>query len=276
MTVWMNGNWRDGAAVSHRDRGFTLGDGLFETIAVEQGAALGLERHVERLRSSADALGLDNPLAGIDLAALIREGAQASGLASAVARFSVSAGLSARGLERAGQAELTRVLQLSERPEPASEISLAVVDIQRSPTSPSARFKTLSYADNIDARRRARAEGADMAILLDTQSRISGGDCANLFWAVDGQLLTPALDCAVLPGTVRASLLAQLDVKEVSAPLTELVTADAVFVTNAVMGVVPVSRLDQKSLAVDRALLDTLRTALAQDRETTIERRGRR
>ncbi|WP_412545298.1 aminotransferase class IV [Maricaulis sp. MIT060901] len=276
MTVWINGDWRDDAAVSYRDRGFTLGDGLFETIAVERGVALGLERHIERLRSSADALGLADPLAGIDLAGLIGQGAQASGLASAVARFSVSAGLSARGLERADQPELTRVLQFSGRPQSAKSINLALADIRRSPTSPSARFKTLSYADNIFARRQACAAGADMAVLLDEDGRVSGGDCANLYWAVDGQLHTPALACAVLPGTVRASLLAQLDLNEVSASLSDLASADSIFVSNAVMGVVPVSGLDGKKLTVDHALLETLREALAQDRDTTIERRGRR
>ncbi len=276
MTVWMNGHWLDAASVSVGDRGFALGDGLFETIRVDRGVALGLERHVARLGRSAELFGLGEPLMDIDLGELIAQGAQIAGLDSAIVRFSVSAGVSRRGLNRASELELTRVLQVSERAPVAEHISLAISTIRRSPSSPAAGFKTLSYADNVLARRQAQAAGADMAMLLDTEGRVSGADCANVFWTVAGQLRTSALDCAVLPGTVRAAIVERLGAREVRVPLEDLVAADSVFVSNAVMGVVPVSHLDGKALGLDRPLLAAMREALAQDRETTIDRRGRK
>jgi len=271
----MNGHWLDAASVSAGDRGFALGDGLFETIGVDRGVALGLERHVARLGRSAELFGLGDPLMDIDLGELIAQGAQIAGLDSAIVRFSVSAGVSRRGLNRASEL-VTRVLQVSERAPVAEHISLAISTIRRSPSSPTAGFKTLSYADNVLARRQAQAAGADMAMLLDTEGRVSGADCANVFWTVAGQLRTSALDCAVLPGTVRAAIVERLGAREVRVPLEDLVAADSVFVSNAVMGVVPVSHLDGKALGLDRPLLAAMREALAQDRETTIDRRGRK
>ncbi|WP_417494908.1 aminotransferase class IV, partial [Maricaulis sp.] len=131
-------------------------------------------------------------------------------------------------------------------PEAPASLSLATVSQRRSPSSIAARHKTLSYIDNAMARREAVRAGAGMALLLDTDGHLSGTDCANLFWMRDGRLFTPALECAVLPGTVRGAIMAEAAVEQGRFTPDELAQADCVFVTNALMGAVAVTGIDGK------------------------------
>ena len=262
MTVWIEGEWLQGGAIPANDRGFLLGDGLFETIRVSAGKPLRLARHVERLRKSAKILALADPFAGIMFDEIIEEAVERSGLGESVVRFSVSAGAGQRGLLRS-DGPLTRVLQVSARPDIPASVDLATSEIRRSGSAVSTRHKTLSYIDNIAARSEARAAGADMALLRDTADNVSGADCANIIWSRGGALHTPSLSCAVLPGTVRAVLTERVGLQEDEAGLADVMSADGVFISNAVMGVVPVRAVDGQELAGNPDALAILRDALS-------------
>ena len=128
--------------------------------------------------------------------------------------------------------------------------SLSAEAVRRNETSPASRLKALSYLDNILARAQARAAGADDALMLNTRGEIACAAAANLFWIEDGRLFTPALECGVLDGIMRAQVLAVagINVAEVRAGREALDRAEAVFLTNSLVGIQPVAALDGRPL----------------------------
>src|SRR5690606_1825692 len=115
--------------------------------------------------------------------------------------------------------------------------------------SPASRLKTLAYVDNVLARREARAVGADEAVMLNGSGEVACAAAANLFWLAGGRLFTPALECGVLAGVARGAVIAAapslgLEVAEVRAGLEAAQAADAVFLTNSLVGVRSVSAWD--------------------------------
>ncbi|MDI4658763.1 aminotransferase class IV, partial [Xanthobacter autotrophicus] len=98
MKLWLGTGLveEDEARLSPFDRGFTLGDGLFETMRVREGAVLRLEAHLPRLTAGAGVLGL--PLPSLDLAAALAATAAANALAEGVLRLTLSRGTGPRGV----------------------------------------------------------------------------------------------------------------------------------------------------------------------------------
>ena len=259
MIVWRDGDLlpAEQAAPALDDRGYLLGDGLFETLLVRSGRAVRAPAHAARLMSSADRLGLAFSAPPIE--AIAEALSRANALQDAALRLTVSR-QGGRGLEAGPEASVFAALSpLAVQPD---RVSLAQVSIRRAPESVTARHKTLSYADNIEARRQARAAGADMGLVLDTGGRVSGADCANLFWSHGGRFFTPSSACAVLPGTVRAALIGAVAVEETEQDPDALKAADGVFATNALSGVRAVRAIDGRPVAMDEAGLRTLEAAL--------------
>ncbi|MGH8019232.1 MAG: aminotransferase class IV, partial [Opitutaceae bacterium] len=115
-------------------------------------------------------------------------------------------------------------------------------------------LKTLNYLDCLVAKRAAQAAGCDEALFVDSGGRVLEGSTSNVFVVKDGAVLTPALDQGILPGIARSrvlQLLAKENVREGVVPTPLLFEADEVFVTNSLLGVMPVARIDERGY--DRA-----------------------
>ncbi|HEY9217775.1 MAG TPA: aminotransferase class IV, partial [Phenylobacterium sp.] len=146
---------------------------------------------------------------------------------------------------------------------PSGPARLASVDIRRNEHSPAATLKTLAYLDNVLARRAAQTVGADEALICNTAGEVACAAAANVFWVKDGRLFTPALACGVLAGIVRGKLIASahalgVECAQVRAAETDLAQAEAVFLTNSLIGVREVSewggrRFAPSSLAAELA-----------------------
>ncbi len=140
--------------------------------------------------------------------------------------------------------------------------------VRRNEGSPASKLKSLAYLDNVLARREAKAVGADEAVMLNTVGEVACAAAANLFWIKDGRLFTPALDCGVLDGIARAAVLdaalqAEAAAMEVRAGPEALAGAEAAFITNSLMGVLPVRRLDDRDLP-SHAFVERLAQAVAE------------
>jgi len=260
MTIWRDGEWINGP--TDNDRGATLGDGLFETVLWRNGTAVRLERHLARMRASAEALGLQAPEALGTIEAIIADLATRNALSQERAAVNLRlAVLGPRGLERH-----TPHVTLSARiaPAPASDtsIALATVSIRRNETAPSARHKTLSYLDQIEARREARALGADEAAQLNTKAHLAGAAAGNLILIIKGRALTPPIADGGLPGTVRAELLQQGLIEEASLTGADIDNTEAAAITNAIFGVRAINSWDKREFAVDHPKLVALRAAI--------------
>ncbi len=262
--VWVDGQVlpADGPHLSVFDRGFQLGDGVFETLRARGGRPTELPEHLARLRRSADGLGLPLP-EDVDerLAAGIAELLAAEGQdgpdGDASIRITVSRGpYRTRGvLPPHEDVPATLVVQawpVAETPPSHLETGLHLVTsrVRRDPQDPLASLKTTSRAEYVYARLEARRAGADDALFLTIDDHLSESTSANLFLVRRGrELATPSLDCAILPGTTRSWLLAwaaSVGLTPVEGRLTraDLAGADEAFLCSSVAGVLPVTRFD--------------------------------
>ena len=137
----------------------------------------------------------------------------------------------------------------------AGEVRLATARIRRTPYSPTSRYKTLAYLDNVLALQEALDHGADDALLLAAGGQVACTSAGNIFVIQGQSLLTPPLDDGVLPGITRAIVLNVLAPElglipqEVSLSTGSLFQADGVFLTNSVALVTHVVELDNTPVA---------------------------
>jgi branched-chain amino acid aminotransferase/4-amino-4-deoxychorismate lyase len=230
------------------DRGLLLGDGLFETMLAVDGAIPAIEAHLDRMAAGCLTLGLP---------ALDRETARALCLAAplvaplasgrAAVRLTLTAGSGGRGLDRPAQIIPRLVATAAPSPRVDTPATLIIAQTRRNEGSPASRLKTLSYVDGVLARAEARAAGADEAVMLNNRGEVACAAAANLFWIEGGRVFTPAIECGVLAGIARASLMSTVEVAEVNADRARLEAADAVFLTNSLIGVRAVSRLGERA-----------------------------
>lgn len=248
--IWLNGTLLDDsqARIGIADRGFLMGDGLFETMRFEDGALRRWERHLARLKSGVTALGLgmDTTLDVPDIAAeLVRR----NGMDRAIVRLTVTRGEGGRGLDPAPSPANVLITASTLAPAGAGPRLVSINAPRRAPLTLAAHYKMLGYGDNILARRMARERGGDMAVMLSPEGRIACADSANLFWVTGRTVYTPSLDTGALNGTTRAAILDAfaargLHVEEDHFRQESLASAEAIIVTNAVLGAVPAASLD--------------------------------
>ena len=236
------------------DRGLLLGDGLFETLLAVDGAPRDWAAHMARLELGCAALGLPAPDAAAARAAA-QAALSAAGLEAgrAALRITWTAGSGGRGLDRPEPCDPVLFATASPAPAPAGPLRLITAATRRNAGSIASRHKTLSYLDNVLARREATLAGADEAVMLNSDGHVACAAAGNLFWVADGRLMTPALDCGILAGVTRAKVLAWarqagVPVSEVMMGPSALDEAEAVFVTNSLVGARCALSLDGRPL----------------------------
>ena len=241
------------------DRGLLLGDGLFETILAKDARLILFEDHIARLRAACQAIGLPAP--GEDEARELCELA-ISDVAPAprlAVRLTLTAGSGGRGLDRPATIEPHIFATAAPAPKSTEPLVLVTSPVRRNEGSPTAWLKSLSYLDNVFARRHAAPAEA---LMLNNGGEIACAAAANVFWVKGGELFTPALDCGVLDGVMRRQVMALEPVHEVRAPRAMLETAEAVFLTSSLVGVRPAATLDGVILR-RHPIVERLATALA-------------
>jgi branched-chain amino acid aminotransferase len=248
--VWIDGRLvpPDEAVVSVFDHGFTVGDGVFETVKVLGARPFALRRHLERLGRSATALGLAVPLGERRLRAVVDEVVAASGLASARLRITLTAGVTPLGSGRGSEAPTLVVAAGPLAPFPA-ETTAITVPWPVNERSALAGVKTTSYAENVVALAEAHKVGASEAILPNTAGEVCEGTGTNVFVARGDELLTPPLLAGCLPGVTRALVLEEVaGADEERLPMAALAEADEVLFTSTTRDVQPLRSLDGRPL----------------------------
>ncbi len=260
--LWFNKGLVTGKlSLSAQDRGLTLGDGLFETLAVNKGVALWRFEHIERMRKAASELGIPFPETEIENAidALTHRTKDHH-----VLRLTLTRGEGGRGLAGdIAKSTLIGTLQPFDANLRFQPVSLMTSTVRRNLHAPSSRMKTTSYIDNILAAREAHSAGVEDALMLNTAGRISCTSIGNLFLEVEGELVTPSLSEGILPGITREAVIrlarqAGIGVREKQVKATELAKADFAFVTNSLRYVRPVSTLDGRRFSSRSKLVDRI------------------
>jgi 4-amino-4-deoxychorismate lyase len=268
---------RPAAAVDARDRGLHYGDGVFETIACIDGAPEYWEAHLARLARGCGRLGI--PLPDGDRLAADARRLCAGHSGDSVLKVIVTRGAGARGYRTAVSARPVSILLHG--PWPAvpprfttAGVAVRVCDLRLARQPALAGIKHLNRLEQVLARREWTDDTWQEGVLCDAGGRVIEGIASNLFLVQGGRLVTPDLsDCGVA-GIVRGRLLAiagqagfAAEVRPV--PLEELHGADEIFLTNSLIGIWPVTRLEGRRLAVGpatRRLMDLLREDLAHGR----------
>jgi branched-chain amino acid aminotransferase len=262
--VWINGALVPAAeaTVSAFDHGFTVGDGVFETLKAVGGEPFATRRHLDRLRRSAAGLGLTVPATDDDLRAAMATVLASHDLPLARVRVTVTGGPAPLGSER-GAAGATIVIAVGPLAAAAASTAVCVVPWPRNERGAMAGIKTTSYAENVVALAFARERGCTEAIFATTTGLLCEGTGSNVFVAIDGQLRTPPLTSGCLAGVTRELVLEATDAAEQDIPIDALRDADEVFLTSTGRDVQPVHRIDDRRLEVPGPLTAAAAAAFA-------------
>lgn len=214
------------------DDGYRFGLGAFETISVKNGKGILLPYHLERVENALDTLEIPMP-------ASLEEK-----VADHIRQMSVSG---VHDVLRVTVSQKNTVWETRQNPYTKERylqgFSLMYSLVRRNETSPMTGIKSLNQGDNILQRRSAMRRGFDEAVFLNSKGELTEGTVSNLFFVSDQRLYTPAAKCGLLAGTVRRWLLEKYDAKEMHILPEDLGAFQEMFVTNALLGIMPVSRL---------------------------------
>jgi 4-amino-4-deoxychorismate lyase len=252
-TVLINGEALD--CVSIRDRGFQYGDGLFETIAVSDGKPLLWERHVARLLRGCERLRITPP----EHEQLHAEADRlCRGARKAVLKIVLTRGPSTRGYMPVPESTPTRVLELRPWPDYPSlppgdgvDVRICRARVARNPAL--AGIKHLNRLEQVMARAEWQTEFAE-GLMFDEQGFLVEGTASNVFLVLQGTLQTPDLSNGGVEGVMRENVMAcarglGLACEVAQLPRAALDAAEEIFLTNSLIGIWPVRRVESKYYA---------------------------
>jgi 4-amino-4-deoxychorismate lyase len=244
MSSWING--RAGDTILIKDRGLNYGDGAFETMRIRRRAVRFLDYHLERLADTCRRLEITAP----NRARLHHEITEIAALrAEGVLKLIITRGIGVRGYRPSGRERCTRVISLhplsrAARAGGPARVRLCTMRLGINETL--AGLKTLNRLESV----LARAEWTDSRVweglMRDTDDNIVCGTMSNLFMRRGSRLITPKVDRCGIAGVMRRWVLEQasgleLTVSEGRLRWADLAEADEIFMTNAVVGIVPIA-----------------------------------
>jgi 4-amino-4-deoxychorismate lyase len=233
------------------DRGLAYGDGLFETIAIRRGLVRYLDFHLERLAAGCARLHIDCPPKA-ELEGKIR---QAAGVFErGTIKLILTRGTGPRGYAPPRPATPTIIL-LADPDERRFESALAVVTLRTrlSEHEVLAGIKHLCRLEQVLGRLELDQLDADEGLMATTRGTVIGGTSRNLFAVFGSEIKTPDLTLAGIEGVMRRAVLAGAAEAGYKADVTvlseaDLRAADEIFMTNALVGIQSVTRLDERPL----------------------------
>jgi len=278
MDVFLNGKLLpiEQATVRVEDAGFQHAVGLFETMAAVNGKVFRLDRHLARLAQSAKELGLAMDINTAALASAVDATIAHNKIDRARIRLTLTAGpislLHPSGGPAAEPPMPTLLIVPSEPTvyDPAyfeRGITVLIAPPAANPFDPLAGHKAISYWGRLRTLRQAAALGAGEAIWLQITNHLASGAISNLFLVKDGELLTPiargeevhgGLPAPVLPGITREVVIEcaealGISVRKQMLTVEQMLDADEVFLTNSSWHVLPVSKVEKKTIGAGAA-----------------------
>ena len=270
--IYINGGFvhEEDAVISVMDRAVQLGDGLFETIRGHCGKPAFLEKHLERMRSSAKFLQLPFDRSDDEIREALAELCRRNEAPEARIRLTLTRGIHPGGLQLAGGTPSLIATTESYTPYPPEKYdegySLIISGIIHYSKGALTGHKTLNYLPFLLARDEAARANADEALLLNELGNAAECSSANIFCVSSGEIVTPDTASGILPGVVRDVVINLAKQKGIPAterplPLQELTGADEVFITSSLRGVMPVSRIGDSAFGKERLVTEKLSRA---------------
>lgn len=256
----MNAKWLiNGVRTSQfeaADRGLHYGDGVFETMALRDGAIRFWHRHRQRLNAGCERLRIETPTSVTldgEIATLT------AGASSGVVKLIVTRGPGARGYGAPRTGTPTRVLSLhDDRDAPRAfyrdGIRLRVCRTRFGCNRDLAGIKHLNRLEQVLASLEAHDDQSEEGLMLDEDDRVVSGTMTNVFLVLAGRLVTPVLERCGVAGVMRGLVLEAAAETGIGAEVRdvrrdEIAAAQELFVTNALIGIWPVRACAGRSLA---------------------------
>ena len=267
--AWVDGHLlpADAPALPVADRGFQLGDGVFETLRVRHGIPIELALHLRRLRHGLAALEIGLQWSDTEVAAAIAATVATNAPGDAAVRITASRGaLPGRGLSPRGWRDFPAMLVVQAWPRVDVAAALLergvraiVASVRRDPSNPLTGIKTVSRADYVWTKLEADRAGVDDAITLTLDGHVAEATTANLALIVGDALRTPPLGMGVLAGTTRDWLLGAsgaaalgLTAAEAAFGIEDLVAADEAILCSSVAGILPLVEVGGRPIGEGR------------------------
>jgi aminodeoxychorismate lyase len=257
MFVFLNGQFvaEAEALVPVNDRGFMYGDGLFETMRVENGKPFRMAQHLERMTRGADFLKIKPPFTPKELEKFAGQLIERNQMPSAILRVTLTRGSGIRGYTPSPDGKPTIVMTLHAAPslDHLVEWSMVTSSFRIPAADPLSSLKTTSKILHVMARAEAAEKGADEALLINTNGEVAEAASGNLFWIYHDNVCTVPTGRGVLPGITRAIVLEICQTlglqtnKRVIKP-EALRNSQGIFVTQSAFGIVPVTMFDGGSV----------------------------
>lgn len=279
MKVYVNGNIvdHDKAVISVFDRGFLYGDAIFETMRSYGGRIFRVKEHLGRLYSAMRFLKIKQPISDkeaeraayelLEISGLIpdgkslREGAPRAPQDARI-RITISRGESEDSkmdISKSGPSTIVMTAEQYAPPDKYYENGIAVniAESRRNSRTVLKNFKVVNYLDSILARNEALSKGCFDTIFRNDAGYVCEGSTSNIFMVSGNKLLTPSLDCGVLPGITRKIILeisrcVGLGMQEGKFILDDLKNSSEVFITNSLFEIMPVVKVEDKAIGNGR------------------------
>ena len=260
--VYVNGKIApaDQAVVPVYDHGFVYGEGVYETLRTYNRVPFLYDRHMRRLRQSAERLMLDVPFDDATLATWIDQTVAAAGdLNEAYIRILLTRGVGELNYDPKSTPAPTLVIIVKPLEEPPARvfsdgIRISLVPVLRNhPGSVNPLIKSNNLLNNALAMQDAYRRGGEEGLMCNYRGELSECSQANFFMVRDGVALTPRSTAGLLEGVTRGFLFevgrdVGIDVREEVLLPADLDTADEAFITSTTRELSPVTRIDDRVL----------------------------
>jgi branched-chain amino acid aminotransferase len=261
LQIYISGKYYDkeDAKISVYDHGLLYGDGVFEGMRSYHGVVFRLQQHLDRLWDSAKAICLEIPLTQEELARAVNETLRRNQLEDAYIRLVVTRGAGSLGLDPNRTAN-PQVIIITDKialyPQEFYENGLQIITastIRNHPAALSPRIKSLNYLNNIMAKLEGLQAGCVEALMLNHNGEVAECTGDNIFLVRDSAVFTPGLDAGILQGITRQAVIelaraGGIEVHEVSITRHDVYIADECFLTGSAAEIVPVVKVDSRTI----------------------------
>lgn len=258
--VYLNGEFCDQAqaSVSVLDRGFLLGDGVYEVIPAYQGNLFRLEEHLDRLANSLDAIGLANPHSHAQWRDILQQLVDRNGHSDLSVYLQLTRGVAKRDHAFPANTPPTVFAMANAITPPDDSIrenGIAAITAEDDRWH-HCNIKAISLLPNVLLRQKAVDAGVSEAILI-RDGLVTEGAASNLFIWHQNQLCTPPKSDRLLPGITRDLVLelareSGLNCNECDIPLETLREAQEIWLTSSTKEILPVTRLDDQPVGAGK------------------------
>lgn len=214
------------------DEGFWYGIGAFETLLIHKGLPAYLPEHLARLNRALTVLDIPRNIEFETITSYLA--------AHPIEEGFLKIGVSSENIEIITGSPRYKASQYE------TGFATGLSPLMRNESSPLTYIKSLAYADNLLAKRRAMSEGLDEPIFANSRGELCEAASSNIFFVKNHRIYSPPLSCGLLDGVVRARILALTDAEECVIRPEVIGDFDEMFLTNSIVGVMPTRSFGEK------------------------------